>query len=781
MISDSGPRLRLHMMTRLAHIFLLVAACSAARAEVRRALVVGIDNYLQPADRPNYQASERTRQRLNAVRGTPARRTLDNLDGAVNDAQAMRDLLVGRYGFEERNVVMLPNPSQEATADNILKLLASHLIESAKPGDVSLFYYAGHGSRIRNTSPKNQNPSGMDSTIIPADAPLGVPDIRSKELAAIFARAPAKNIALTVILDSCYSGGAARGAMTKGKVRSQPPDGDVAVDEPFEGPLPEDQGVLVISASQDYEPAAELRSTDLQGSHGAFTWSLLHVLAASAVNESVDRIFQRARALMQSKVPYQEPVLLAKNGRNQRGLLGQPSESGGRVAVAVNRVLGDLIKINGGLAMNLREGCELKRVVPAQPALEIRITRVNGLGSSDALISKRAEDGALVQAGDLFELNKWVTPDRELMRVYVGAPAPQPELDRAVQISNALRNRGLSIQDPTVQPPTHVLAWDGEKSKWRWRENKAGAQPVWMEHPSADAVARLLGASSGKPRVFVWIPPPDDLIEKLRFTGDVSVAATADLADYVLLGRPCQALDRCVEYAWALPDSNEQDTKLERPLRSDWIAVHGESATAVTSLTSAARSLARVVGWLDLRSPALEDAWPYRLALESARTKQLVTGGVEGGGCYKLLLQRAPGADPLPIPTRRVYVFVVDSFGKAALLFGSNLENEFPRVDAADAVAPELIPLTNRVCDIDIAEPYGTDNYFLLASGTPIDNPETVFNFSGARNRGEPSADPLARLLQNAAAGTRGAVSSVPVNWSIQHSTFVSRPAARRK
>ncbi len=100
-------------------IFALVLAASftPVRAEVRRALLVGIDEYVQPSDRPGYRLSAENRERLKAIQGTPSRRSLGKLDGAFNDATAMKELLIQRFGFEERNIVVLPNRDQEASAD----------------------------------------------------------------------------------------------------------------------------------------------------------------------------------------------------------------------------------------------------------------------------------------------------------------------------------------------------------------------------------------------------------------------------------------------------------------------------------------------------------------------------------------------------------------------------------------------------------------------------------------------------------------------------------------
>jgi hypothetical protein len=746
-------------------VALLILAAGLARAEVRRALIVGIDEYMDPAKTRGYQVSQLTRDRLKAIHGPGGRSHLEHLAGAVNDARAMKEMLMARFGFEESNIILLPNAKQPATADNILGLLQSFLIDAAKPGDVSLFYYAGHGSRIRNTAPRNDNVGGLDSTIIPEDALLGVPDIRGKELARIYSKAPAKHVALSVILDSCFSGAASRGAMARNRTRDQPVNLEVSVNETLDGPLPEDAGVLILSASQDYEPAAELASTDLNGAHGAFTWALLHVLGASSPDERVDHIFQRVRALMQSQAPGQEPVLLAKHGLNARGLLGEPAAADSHVTVAAARVTENRVRLNGGLAMGLEQGCELKRVHPAAPAARVRVTKVNGLSASDAEVM----EGSDVKAGDLFEIEKWVTPDRPALRVFTGAAAPAAEVKRAAEVASDLRRLapGMLLEDPTERTPTHIVQWDG--SRWTLKPNSPGAKAETLAAMSAALVKAVPHAA----RVSLLIPPLDSMRDAPA-GGAVETVDSVDRADYVLLGRACAV--GCVEYAWALPDVTAQDLHgrhTERPLRSDWLETPG-------AIKEAALKLARVAGWLQLASSPAGSAWPYRLALERTGTDRLLESGeVHGDEQYQLVLRGDPEMlkEAAFVAPRRVYVFAVDSWGRATLLLGkSNLQNEFPVFDASALSPPEKIVLPNST--FGIGEPYGVDHYFLLTTANPIDSPETILNFDGARTRGPETApsDPLARLLRNTATATRGEAPKVPVNWSIERVTIVSRP-----
>src|SRR5262245_25338658 len=94
----------------------------------QRALLVGIDQYIPPEP------------------AKASHRNWTDLDGAVNDAEEMAQLLIGRYGFAPENVIVLHN--SEATRDHILSTIRTHLLEHAAPGDVSVFFYAGHGSQV---------------------------------------------------------------------------------------------------------------------------------------------------------------------------------------------------------------------------------------------------------------------------------------------------------------------------------------------------------------------------------------------------------------------------------------------------------------------------------------------------------------------------------------------------------------------------------------------------------------------------------------------------------
>ena len=68
-----------------------------------------------------------------------------NLDYAVEDAEAMKELLIGKFDYPDENVKMLVN--QEANKVNIIKVI-SDISLSAGENDRVLVFFAGHGETM---------------------------------------------------------------------------------------------------------------------------------------------------------------------------------------------------------------------------------------------------------------------------------------------------------------------------------------------------------------------------------------------------------------------------------------------------------------------------------------------------------------------------------------------------------------------------------------------------------------------------------------------------------
>jgi hypothetical protein len=136
------------------------------------------------------------------------------LNGCLTDVELQRQLLIHRFGFNPKDIHTLTD--KQATRQGILAAFDEHLIKQAKPGDVVVFHYSGHGSRVND--PDSDNPDKLNSTFVAVDAflPTGYPnsggvvqDIMGHTLFLLMSAVPTENI--TVVLDSCYSGGGTRG------------------------------------------------------------------------------------------------------------------------------------------------------------------------------------------------------------------------------------------------------------------------------------------------------------------------------------------------------------------------------------------------------------------------------------------------------------------------------------------------------------------------------------------------------------------------------------------
>ena len=140
------------------------------------------------------------------------------LRGCVNDMELQRHLLIHRFGFNPKDIYTLTD--KQATRQGILEAFEEHLIKQAKPGDVVVYHYSGHGSRVIDPDPLVVDPGkkgGTNGTFVPVDHGLidqsseqegVVEDIMGHTLFLLMLALKSENF--TAVLDSCYSGGSTR-------------------------------------------------------------------------------------------------------------------------------------------------------------------------------------------------------------------------------------------------------------------------------------------------------------------------------------------------------------------------------------------------------------------------------------------------------------------------------------------------------------------------------------------------------------------------------------------
>jgi hypothetical protein len=718
-----------------------------------------------------------------AVSGTPGRSAFGNLCGPAKDIQDMNAILKSKYGFTEIKILK----DQEATRETILQTLTKQLVDDAKPGDICLFFYSGHGSKVKNSASNEDDK--YDESIVPADSYKGAKDIRDKELAEIYHKALDKGVTLTIISDSCHSGSNARGSgyPVQERVRALPFDENDVKDGKRRDKSPEARGALVLSAAQDYQEAKERMRGGIW--RGNLAYALVNILKSPAVsvNESAERIYQRIVAFMKGEGVGEQPVISGEAQRLKKTLFGWETNSADNSpTVAVIKKEGNIVTLQGGLALGLNVDSELKRVGENKDKpVRLRVTKLDGLDACEAMVI--AGSAANIVKDDLFVLDRWVNRGRTNLTVWMPAAMDFKEIHKQLKEVNKLKGNSKIqwIEDPTTDHsssqniPTGVIYFENS-----WKLTMNGETNDLGTTLSATTIATEVNKYP-QVRIFVHLPPTTELKQSLQIgkgTRREAISVTQVKADaqYILVGR---LRGETLEYAWIRPGVESKDSRNNAdplPVRSDWFAVDGtpESlTTSVEGLEDRVTVLGKIRGWLQLEAANEGRKFPYKLVLRNTATGEIIKGDCQNNGepvpCevsegqnYDLVLVADPEALKLGVTQQRIYVFSIDSAGTGALLFNrnGNVENRIPRNPAS----PQAVELLGTSGMVQMAPPFGLDTYILIATDDEVGlSDPKILEFAGAVQR-KGSQSPFESLIDDLRTGTRGPVSTVPLNWSIE-------------
>jgi hypothetical protein len=339
-----------------------------AQAAGRKALLIGINEYMAVPD----------------------------LRGAVNDVELIRDVLVTRFGFQPGDVETLTDA--DATRDNMLAAF-DRLAERSAPGDFVYLHYSGHGSQAQDTDGDEVGDS-RDETLIPHDGRTGqIADITDDELARAASKLADRQ--LVIVLDSCHSGTATRGAFVQ--PRAVPPDtrNELYVRPATRAvvPLVRANHVLVTGAASDQEAL----DGPVDGRpHGLFTYAFARTLSnapadvsSRAVMSGVARELERVKAqLALRSMP--EPQLEAQQDELDRPLFGPPRANAGASParlpwVAVTGAGSGRVRLVGGPRLGAVPGSLWAVYPPGETAF------VPGKALAEATVTELAGDDALAR------------------------------------------------------------------------------------------------------------------------------------------------------------------------------------------------------------------------------------------------------------------------------------------------------------------------------------------------------------------------------------------------
>jgi hypothetical protein len=320
-----------------AGLFLAVTA-SAAQAVEKFALIVGVDDQLQPE---NYSISV--------------------LKGPTNDVKLIRRLLVERYDFKDDGNHILTLTGKNATKKAIADAFKSQLIDKAKANSdaVTLFYFSGHGSQQDDVN--NDESDGTDETLVAYDSRgKGGHDIVDDEIAEWFDSLSVHTKNAIFILDSCHSGTGTRGDAVARVLPTNPnaarrpgtSSGAKTIVRSLSPGWARNDKYTAIAGALAEEQSYEGPIKDAGGtSYGYLTWSLYQTLKLQP-DLSWRQTMESVRRAVGQLTSQQHPQVEGDVERTAFGESGDRSQP----YISIVSATGGGVTINGGRALGLSEG-----------------------------------------------------------------------------------------------------------------------------------------------------------------------------------------------------------------------------------------------------------------------------------------------------------------------------------------------------------------------------------------------------------------------------------------
>jgi Caspase domain len=244
-------------------------------------------------------------------------------------------------------------PAEWPTYENITAKF-DELIAMAPPKSQVYIHYSGHGGRATSIWKDLKGSNGIDETIVP----INIEDVafsrylRDLELARLIRKMVDKELVVTVVLDSCHSGGMTRGdgndigirgsaiIDTRERPLDQEPSRVASREELIDnwkgmtakatrsvkansGWLPEPNGYVLLAACKESESAIEFAFNG-SGRSGALTHWLLHALQEMGPHISWKQVHDRVLAKINSQFASQTPQLEGEVDRQVFGLQQVP-------------------------------------------------------------------------------------------------------------------------------------------------------------------------------------------------------------------------------------------------------------------------------------------------------------------------------------------------------------------------------------------------------------------------------------------------------------------------
>ncbi|ANQ48685.2 caspase family protein [Flammeovirga sp. MY04] len=705
-------------------------------AKEKHALIIGIDKYTN-SKKARYAEWQ-------------------DLDGAVNDATSIYDLLKFKYGFNSKNMSLLTSEKQ-TTKKNIIKNFED-LIKVVEKGDDVFIYYAGHGAQIKNS--KFYEADKKHEALVPSDVLKTGDYLLDVEINTYFSRIIGKGGELVVVFDNCFSGSSSRGKIDLEQLRSRyVPVDDIDLDRSYpKSKNLVEKGALIVSAAQDYQLAKEYKD-DRGQSHGVFTYALMKSLQMGSVHESSEDIFKRVNSIiLYNSVPRQDPVIEATKERLGKPLFGEVSDSyqGVRVAVidAENKYK---IHIDGGNAIGLVEGAEL---INQDKDITLEVTELSGINTCFAKLVKGDDN---LSEGDLLTVSKWApfSPDRLKVKV-MKMGVTDIDLEAIKSLSQTLNEAGLLAYSP-LEEDVSLKVYLTDKG-WMGSDIKNEEYDFGKKLPKSSKLVDILHKKVEGKKIFIEVPPSTKVAQSmysdLNGQPKVEIVASEKDYDYRLIGRFNE--NNNLEYAWLRAHAHNNSNENPFPDETDW-----KTDQKIYVLTDYAKRLGNVKGWLVTKVPNNTVNFPYKLGLQRESDQKIITeGALTEGEKYGLVLYNDPNLYlNWKSPDRYIYVFLLESNGEMTLLFPQNhgaVENFTEQIckdDNGDYLSKVMLSDPDLLY---IEPPFSTDNILMLSTEKIITD-TSIFEQKGVQTRG--ADDSFDDFME-------GDKDDEPANWFLERHTF---------
>lgn len=414
------------------------------------ALLIGVDHYL-----PNQ---------------LPGGYFYGHLHGCVRDVIRVRDFLIERMDVPSDHIFTLTatigatQPQEDAdqwpTYANILTGFR-RITTIAAPGDQVFIHYSGHGGRATTVYPEVKGANEHDETLVPTD--IGNSEdryLRDLYLAKLLQEMVDKKLNVTLVLDSCHSGGATR------KIRPLPgaasPRGIGVIDtshrqtlldenqrqaqianwqaalrsstrnlKPDSGWLPDPTGYTLLAACRGtelaYEDTFEIDGVPTRS--GALTYALIDALSNLGGGLTYKMLHDRVVAKVHAYFDLQTPMLHGDGTRTVFGIA--QTRSTYRVNVRRVDTVNNRVQLDAGQSGLVRKGVQFAVYPPAtldavRAARRLAIVTVTDVGSVDAwaTITQKLEDEPIQQGAQALLFNPGSTRLQRTVRMVTQEDRP---------------------------------------------------------------------------------------------------------------------------------------------------------------------------------------------------------------------------------------------------------------------------------------------------------------------------------------------------------------------